>query len=230
MHLRVESLDGVNKLIKILGNNPFISQKRADFYLFKKAVEIINQGEHVTREGLEKIVAIRASMNLGLSEDLKKAFPGVSPYERPPKQLPSIPDYNWLTGFADGESNFAVRVSSSVTNKLGKSVSLRFIITQHKRDILLLNSIEKFLGCGQVKERPAHPCADFIVTSFSAVNEKIIPFFDKYPLIGAKYQDYLDFCKVADLIKNKVHLTSEGLNEIIKIKDGMNKGRNQGTP
>jgi hypothetical protein len=37
--------------------------------------------------------------------------------------------------------------------------------------------------------------------------------------------DYEDFCKVAELMKNKAHLTQEGLNQILKIKDGMNKGR-----
>ena len=31
--------------------------------------------EHLTNEGLLKIVAIKASMNLGLSDDLKVAFP-----------------------------------------------------------------------------------------------------------------------------------------------------------
>ena len=94
VHLRIETLDGINKLIKLLGNNPFISQKRADFELFIKAVEIINQGGHLTREGLEKIVAIRASMNLGLSEGIKKAFPGISSYERPSIQIPTVIDSN----------------------------------------------------------------------------------------------------------------------------------------
>lgn len=226
VHLQVENLEGINRLIKILGNNPFISQKRADFELFKKAVELINQGEHLTKEGLEKIVAIRASMNLGLSEGILKAFPDINSYERPSIQTPSVIDSNWLAGFAEGESNFAIRVSSSVSHILGKSVSLRFTITQHKRDISLLNSIEKSLGCGQVKERSAHPCADYIVTNFREINEVIIPFFEKFPLTGNKKLDYLDFCKAAELIKNKVHLTKEGLDEIIRIKDGMNKGRN----
>lgn len=201
-------------------------KKKADFYLFRKAVEIVNNGEHVTKEGLDKIVAIKASMNWGLSEDIKKAFPDVSAYERPSFKLPSVFDCNWLAGFAEGESNFAIRVSTSVTNKLGKSVSLRFTITQHERDILLMNSIEKFFSCGQVKKRTAQPYVDFIVTNFTDNNEKIIPFFEKYPLMGCKKLNYLDFCKAAELMKNKVHLTSQGLNEIIRIKDGMNKGRN----
>ena len=37
--------------------------------------------------------------------------------------------------------------------------------------------------------------------------------------------DFLDWCKIAILIKNKLHLTPEGLELIRKIKDGMNKGR-----
>jgi hypothetical protein len=35
----------------------------------------------------------------------------------------------------------------------------------------------------------------------------------------------MDFGKVVELMKNKAHLTSEGLEEIRKIKSGMNTGR-----
>jgi hypothetical protein len=35
----------------------------------------------------------------------------------------------------------------------------------------------------------------------------------------------LDFCKAADLMKNKAHLTKEGLDKIISLKSGMNRGR-----
>jgi hypothetical protein len=55
--------------------------------------------------------------------------------------------------------------------------------------------------------------------------DKLIPFFDQYPLHGAKRLDYLDFCKVANLMEGKLHLTEEGLDQIRKIKDGMNTGR-----
>lgn len=53
----------------------------------------------------------------------------------------------------------------------------------------------------------------------------MIPFFDKYPIVGAKRQDYLDFCKVAELMRSKAHLTSSGLEQIKQIKSGMNRGR-----
>ena len=35
----------------------------------------------------------------------------------------------------------------------------------------------------------------------------------------------MDFCKVANLMEGKLHLTKEGLDQIRKIKDGMNTGR-----
>ena len=53
----------------------------------------------------------------------------------------------------------------------------------------------------------------------------ILPFFAKYPLHGSKYADYTDFCKVAKLMESKAHLTVEGLEEINRIKSGMNRGR-----
>jgi hypothetical protein len=48
-------------------------------------------------------------------------------------------------------------------------------------------------------------------------------FFDKYPLCkeGLKMLDYVDFCKVVQLLKEDAHLTEEGLNKIRKIKSEM---------
>jgi hypothetical protein len=43
---------------------------------------ILNK-EHLTMEGLRKIVAIKASMNNGLSDELKAAFTNLPPVERP---------------------------------------------------------------------------------------------------------------------------------------------------
>ena len=55
--------------------------------------------------------------------------------------------------------------------------------------------------------------------------EKIIPFFNKYPIIGVKSKDFEDWCLVANLMLDGKHLTSEGIEEIRKIKTGMNTKR-----
>lgn len=63
------------------------------------------------------------------------------------------------------------------------------------------------------------------VTKFDDITQKIIPFFKNYNILGEKEKDFYDWCKVAKLIKNKKHLTSEGLYEIRQIKAGMNRSR-----
>ena len=65
----------------------------------------------------------------------------------------------------------------------------------------------------------------FRVVSFSELTENILPLFINYPIQGIKYFDYLDFLKAVQIIKNKSHLTLEGLEEIQKIKEGMNSRR-----
>jgi hypothetical protein len=72
-----------NKLIINLEKYPLLTQKAADFILFKKAVGLFKDKAHLTVEGLEKIVNIKASMNLGLSDALKSDFAGYVPVERP---------------------------------------------------------------------------------------------------------------------------------------------------
>jgi hypothetical protein len=54
-----------------------LTQKLADYILYnsKQAFEIVKRKEHLTPEGLHKIVAIKASINNGLTETLKSAFP-----------------------------------------------------------------------------------------------------------------------------------------------------------
>ena len=43
--------------------------------------------------------------------------------------------------------------------------------------------------------------------------------------MGKKILDFEEFCKVAELMQNKAHLTQSGLEEIRIIKAGMNTGR-----
>jgi hypothetical protein len=53
---------------------------------------------------------------------------------------------------------------------------------------------------------------------------KIIPFFQKFSLLCSKNKEFIDFFRVLFLVKSKSHLTEQGLNKILEIKSGMNKG------
>jgi len=88
-----------------------------------------------------------------------------------------------------------------------------------------MRSLIKFLDCGSLQQPLDYNHVDFIVTKFSDLKDKVIPLFEKYSLQGVKLLDYLDFVKVIELMNNKEHLTAEGLDQIRKIKAGMNTGR-----
>lgn len=203
---------------------PLLSQKRADYLLFKEVIGLILRKEHLTYKGLLEIVSLKASLNLGLSEDLNKAFPKVVPKDRPLVELKTIQDPNWIVGFADGESCFFVDKSLSKTHKSGYQVRLKFIISQNSRDTGLLVLIKDYFNCGYVSE-DSRGMSHIFVRKNSDITSFIIPFFAKYPLHGAKYADYLDFCKVAKIIDSKAHLTDKGVEQIDQIKSGMNRGR-----
>lgn len=64
------------------------------------------------------------------------------------------------------------------------------------------------------------------ISKFDDIANTIIPFFNKYPIVGVKSLDFTDFKKVCDILKTRDHLTSTPLfNKIIEIKSGMNLNR-----
>jgi len=79
IQLRVYLMEELKILINYFDKYPLITQKYADYQLFKQAFLLIDNKEHLTEEGLQKLVAIRASMNLGNSVALKAAFLPSSP-------------------------------------------------------------------------------------------------------------------------------------------------------
>jgi hypothetical protein len=220
--------DLTNVIIPHFTKYPLQSQKQADFILFKEILELLNAKSHSTAEGLQKIINLRASMNKGLSEVLVKSFPYTTPVPRAiiGENLSSIPHPNWLVGFVDAEGCFYVNIKKSNNPASKPQVLLAFSISQHSRDEVLLSKIIKYLGCGSL-EKPVTRLSTiaFVVYKFSDISDKIIPFFHKYPLLGVKFLDYSNFSQVALLMKNKAHLTAEGLEQIRLIKLGMNKGR-----
>lgn len=108
---------------------------------------------------------------------------------------------------------------------MGYQVQLLFRISQHIRDAQLIGSFIEYLGCGRYAPVTGYNHGVFVVSGFTNISTKIIPLFKKYPLHGSKAKDFEDFCKIAELIESKVHLTQEGLEQIRLIESIMNNAR-----
>ena len=179
----------------------------------------------LTIEGLNQIVNIKASLNLGLSDMLKSEFPGYTPVERPVINCDNvILDPNWISGFVSAEGNFDVRMPST-NSKLGYRVQLRFRISQHSRDLRLMEKIVEYFGSGKVYKYGGKSAVSLTIVDFTSITNVLVPFFNITPIIGIKLYDYLDWCKIHSLMVNRSHLTVEGINSIRQIKSGMNTGR-----
>lgn len=62
--------------------------------------------EHLTEEGLIKIISILSSNNKSLNEQVTKSFTGILPIERPLVVEPEEIYPHRLAGFVDGEGCF----------------------------------------------------------------------------------------------------------------------------
>ena len=217
--------DLTNIIILHLDKYPLLTQRAADFILFKRVVELKYKKTHLTSEGLHKIVNIKTSMNWGLSEIVKSEFINFTLVDRPIILTKKIPNPNWLAGFVNGEGNFDVNIIKSKSNKIGYQVQLRFRIKQHERDRNLLEVLNNYLGAGKIEKDPSNPIVCLTIVKFTHITKIIIPFFEKNPLHGVNVLDYLDWCKVAKIMNEGSHLTIEGLDLIRTIKSKMNTGR-----
>lgn len=80
---RVSSQKDISVIIDHFDKYPLITQKQADYLLFKRAFELISRKEHLTPEGFRQILSIKAAINLGISDSLTEVFPDIVSVERP---------------------------------------------------------------------------------------------------------------------------------------------------
>jgi hypothetical protein len=206
-----------------------LTQKREDLRLFSLVIDMLYDNQHKNEEGLNKILSYKASMGKGLSNTLLSIFPDIEPTVRN-LVLPTKDFYPfWVAGFVDGEGCFYVK-TSKIKQGLGIAykVNVYFSISQHIRDIALLESLVTYFNCGlveTVKTRPTQ--SSYVVYKFDDILTKIIPFFDTYPLKGKKLLDFYDFKKIATMTEKntKCDENSDLLKEIIIIKKNMNRNR-----
>ena len=82
--------------------------------------------------------------------------------------------------------------------KAGYAVSLVFSLSQHIKDLELLERLAKYLGCGIIRKAPNRETAEWIVTKSDDINQNLIPFLTKYTLSGVKVLDFERFKKASN--------------------------------
>lgn len=129
----------------------------------------------------------------------------------------------WVSGIIDSEGNFSIFTQK--TNS-GHKISLAFKVTQKEHSMGILLDLQKYFGCGNIYlDNKKENAYKFSVNKIEDIINNVIPHLDKYPLLTSKHLDYLDFKKVALLMKDKRHLNKEVMDDILLIKNNMNSLR-----
>ena len=128
---------------------------------------------HLNMEGLSKMVSFKAGMNNGLTPSLISAFPDVKP------NVPIINFNNaisdaWLIGFIAGECCFSILPQKN-------HFRTKFHITQHSRDLVLLEAIKSYIGTGYIYSNNNN-VTNYAVTSVNDCFNFILPFLAQNPL------------------------------------------------
>lgn len=214
---------------------PLITQKRKDFILWSKVANMMSRKEHLTIKGLYLILQIRLLINRGVNEkvtDLLKEFKYLFvPAEEFTKvlvdtsdlefKITSIPSPYWIVGFVAAEGSFS---ASPYSEKL-KAYRVRFLITQHKRDLALLKLIVSYLGIGNIYKNGVS-AFNYEVSSYKKNYETILPFFLKYPLppMCLKATNFLIWKQITEIMHLGLHKTSlEHKSKMDKLISTINK-------
>jgi hypothetical protein len=128
----------------------------------------------------------------------------------------------YLAGFTDGEGSFNVFFRPRPDYVVPWKVSLSFNVSQKDKVILAL--FKRYLGCGTLRGRPDGVWY-YEVTNLNAIIENVIPFFERFGFLSAKKKkDFAKFKQTVALMQNGAHLTTDGIRQILEIRDNMNDG------
>jgi hypothetical protein len=136
------------------------------------------------------------------------------------KTLP--PQY--VIGFIDGEGSFSVSIYKDETMHNKIYVRPEFEIELRADDKEILERLQKTLKCGVIYdcnyERYGwYPHVKYKVSRIDELNEKLIPFLEKYPLQAKKMETFQYFKTIVRMVVNKEHLKLEGVKKILRLRD-----------
>ena len=126
----------------------------------------------------------------------------------------------YIAGLVEGDGYFGVNVHKLDSMAIGYQVTLSFGIDMDSRELELLQRIKKHLRCGNIHIGKSGK-VQYRVRSFSDIYKKIIPFFDKYKMEGGKIKDFEIFKIIAELMKERKHVTQEGFDRIRLMRKGL---------
>ena len=128
----------------------------------------------------------------------------------------------FLAGFVDGEGSFNVSVVPHPTTKLHLIVNAKFQVYQHEKHPEILEIFQEVFQTGSIHKKSGSNVLVYEIASRKTLQEKVIPFFRKYPL-ATKREALNGLSKIVEMMNQGEHKTRIGILKIIDIAHRMNQ-------
>jgi hypothetical protein len=131
----------------------------------------------------------------------------------------------YIAGYVDGEGSFSVSVQRNSTCRVGFQLIPEFHVSQNGDRAQVLEMIRDRLGCGYIKPNSKRDKAlVLVVRERQALLERVIPFFERVPILSAKQVDFGKFAHIVKRMALGHHLTPAGFGELLELALSMNGG------
>lgn len=129
----------------------------------------------------------------------------------------------YIVGFVDGEGCFSISFSKRPKITIGWETKPSFAVSQNHYRSEVLYLIQDRLRCGNMRRDFSDQTLKFEVRKLDDLLHKVIPFFEKYPLISGKQKDFELFKDVCFRIGRQEHLEVESFKQILQRAFKMNE-------
>jgi len=128
----------------------------------------------------------------------------------------------YISGFVDGEGCFSVSFSKRPRFVVGWETKPSFSVSQNFDRAQPLFIMQKYFGCGFMRDGISDRTLKYEVRRLDDLLEKVLPHFERYPLLSAKQEDVELLKEVCLIMKNNEHTIPEGIEKILPLAFKMN--------
>jgi LAGLIDADG endonuclease len=140
--------------------------------------------------------------------------------ERPAIEAIDVVLGAFLSGFALGEASFMVVCRRRSGSARGFRLSAAFNVSQQDRAPLDL--FRETLGCGTMRVA-GNGGWYWEVNRLLDLEERIVPFFERFPLVGQKAQDFELWSQAVSLL-GRARLSDSEYRAVLALRERMNRG------
>ena len=133
----------------------------------------------------------------------------------------------YVAGFVDGEGCFHVALQRNANTRCGWQLVPEFRVSQDAARIQVLHLVRARIGCGTLREnhRQSHDHTYvLIVRRRRDLLEKVIPFFERNPLVSSKQNEASTFARIVRAMERGAHREPKGFEWLATEALAMNGG------